>query len=286
MVPSRRVSLHTPLSKGFSCAIISTSSGPDVCMFPSASQGCLVRLDSQPGKHPPFPLSALPLHPAPALRWESILPHKSDQLRHPEQGKGGTRLDLRINNPAKPGEVTQRLQQHLERIAGTAAGLGQLQRLESRHSTSPKISGGLVCRARIKVLKTWPSNVLTAGGKGRALNERKQALPPPEHVILRPFGQLASEGLVLGAESCRESQSQEKLALPPPSFVRRGRHVPAQLQRPGARGRGAPGWAWTASESRTVGLLGTARGAAGTRLLCWGVLLSRVTPMLLRNSPA
>lgn len=87
MVPSRRVCLHTPLPKGFSCAFISTSSGSDVCIFPSASQGCLVRLNSQLGKHPPFPCSAPQLRQAPALHWQSILYRKSDRLRHPVQGK-------------------------------------------------------------------------------------------------------------------------------------------------------------------------------------------------------
>lgn len=120
-----------------------------------------------------------------------------------------------------------------------------------------------------------------AGGKGRAPDERKQALPPPEHMILRPFGRLASDDLVLGAGSCRKSQSQEKMVLPLPLFVRQGQPVPVQLRRPGAQGRGAPGWAETAAESRAVGLQGTAQGAVGIHLLCWGVLLSWVTLRLL-----
>lgn len=134
MVPSRRVSLHTPRSEGFSCAIISTSRGLEVCIFPSASQRCLMRLDSQLGKHPSFPCSAPPLHQAPALHWQFCTTSLTsyDIL---SRKKGGTRQAQRINNPAKSSEVTQSLQQHPEHITGMVVGLGQFQRLESRDAS-------------------------------------------------------------------------------------------------------------------------------------------------------
>jgi len=42
---------------------------------------------------------------------------------------------------------------------------------------SSETSGALLCRGRIRTLKTWPSDVLMAGGKGRAPNKQKQSLP-------------------------------------------------------------------------------------------------------------
>lgn len=117
-----------------------------------------------------------------------------------------------------------------------------------------------------------------AGGKGRAPNAQKQALPPPKHMTLRPFGQLSSDGLMVAAESCRESQSQEKLALPPLLSVRHGQHVPTQLRRPRTQGRGAPH-----SCGQSAGDSTRSHGDTSSLL---GVLLFWVTLRLLSNSPA
>lgn len=102
------------------------------------------------------------------------------------------------------------------------------------------------------LLKPLPSKDESPGAlssvlmlRGRAPEEHKQA---PGHMIWRCFGQLASAGLVLEAEGCRKAKSQEKLALPPPLFVRQDQHRPTQL-RAGAQERWAPGRAETAAES-------------------------------------
>lgn len=94
------VSVHP--TNSFSCAIISTGSGSDTCIFPSASQGCFVRLDSQLGKHPAFPCSAASLCQAPTLHWQSILHRTPDHLRHPEQGKWRDQVGSDNKQPSQP----------------------------------------------------------------------------------------------------------------------------------------------------------------------------------------
>lgn len=112
-----------------------------------------------------------------------------------------------------------------------------------------------------------------AGGKGRAPNEWKQALPPPEHMILRPYGLLASDGLVLGAETCKKSQSQEKLEVLLPSFVRHGHVCPSGSEDHVAkRGEHLAGFKQQ---------LRAKKSAVGTCPPHWGVPLLWVNPRLL-----